>query len=131
MTRARWISFGGVLTALVAVTAWLLTVTWDTRDEIPQSSFLPSDEGDPFLLPGAHDATDTVCTADVPCRWAVDSVTATVMMFDDKSDATAAATRLPDSRQSNWIVVRFARDALDSGQKEDLMDSVNGLYTSD
>lgn len=130
MTQARWMA-GGALVALIAAAAYLVAATWETRDEIPQAAFLPNAEGDPYLMPGAHDATADICDEDLECRWAVRSDTSTVMMFADQEDAKRAANALRDARRSSWIVVDFVPGALSTAEKDDFMRGVNGLYVSD
>jgi hypothetical protein len=133
MTRSRWLVplLVGLLVALIAALVWLVAATWETRDEIPQDAFLPNAEGDPFLMPGAHGATADVCNEDLPCRWAVRSETSTVLMFADQDDAKKAVNALPDARRSNWIVVQFAPEELSSGEKDEFMRGVDGIYVSD
>ncbi|WP_336723682.1 hypothetical protein [Cellulosimicrobium cellulans] len=130
MTRGRWVALGALVAVLVAAAVAFVIALWDTRDEIPQSTFLPNEEGDPFLLPGAHDATSTTCTDAVPCRWAVEADTATVMMFDSQDDAEAAANDLPDARRSNWIVVQFEPGVLTGAEQHEFMSYVEGFHTS-
>lgn len=136
MTRSRWltallVALLALLVSLIAALVWLVASTWETRDEIPQEAFLPNAEGDPFLMPGAHDATADVCNEDLPCRWAVRSETSTVVMFADQDDAEKAVSALPDARRSNWIVVQFVPEALSSAQKDEFMRGVNGIWASD
>lgn len=134
MTRSRRLAallLAALLVALIAAAAWLVAATWETRDEIPQDAFLPNAEGDPFLMPGAHDVTADVCNEELPCRWAVRSETSTVVMFADQDDAKKAVNALPDARRSNWIVVQFAPEALSSAEKDEFMRGVDGIYHSD
>jgi hypothetical protein len=130
VTRGRWIALGALIAVLAGAAVAFGTAIWDTRDEIPQSTFLPHEEGDPFLLPGARDATSATCTDDVPCRWAVEADTATVMMFDSQDDAEAASNQLPDARRSNWIVVRFEPGMLTRAEQQEFMAYVEGFHTS-
>lgn len=122
----RWLS----LLSVLALMTWLFFSTLETRDEIPQDAFLPGTEGDPYLMPGARDATAAVCGKENPCEWAVSSKNATVMMFAEKVQATRAAHRLPDTQQSNWLVVQFSPQ-LSARERDDLMSSVNGIYSSE
>jgi hypothetical protein len=133
MTPSRWPAavLAVLLVAVIAAAVWLVATTWETRDEIPQDAFLPNAEGDPFLMPGAHDATADVCDKDLPCRWAVRSETSTVVMFADQDDAKKAGNALPDARRSNWIVVQFAPGVLSSAEKDEFMRGVDGIYHSD
>ncbi|MGW2094189.1 hypothetical protein [Promicromonospora sukumoe] len=133
MTRSRRLValLVALLVSLIAALVWLVASTWETRDEIPQDAFLPNAEGDPFLMPGAHDATADVCNEKLPCRWAVRSETSTVVMFADQDDAEKAVNTLPDARRSNWIVVRFGPEELSSAEKDEFMRGVDGIYHSD
>jgi hypothetical protein len=135
MTRPRRLAallLAALLVTVIAAAVWLVAATWETRDEIPQDAFLPNAEGDPFLMPGAHDATADVCNEDLlPCRWAVRSETSTVVMFADQDDAKKAVNALPDARRSNWIVVQFAPETLSSAEKDEFMRGVDGIHHSD
>ncbi|MDR0960103.1 MAG: hypothetical protein LBM23_07100 [Propionibacteriaceae bacterium] len=120
-----------ILLLLTAAIVWLIVITWETRDEIPQSAFLPDAQGDPYMMPGAHDATEQVCTEEIPCRWAVISDTSTVMMFDDEDDAERVTADIPGARRSNWIVVDFSPGLLAPSSEDSFMQRVDGLNHSD
>lgn len=129
MRRIAWLVLSLVLVLIFLLLAYIFL--WDPRRSIPQEEFLPRAGQDPYLMPAAKDATSSVCTDQLPCRWAVSSETATVMMFDDKDEARAATTALPDSHQSSWLVVRFEPGRLSSQEQKDFMRGVDGIFHSE
>lgn len=110
---------------------YLLAGVIESRDDIPQATFLGAESGFSPYLPGARDATSIKCAAEQACKWAVEADTATVMMFAEKDDAIKAAEAFgADAQRSGWIVVDFTSDGLTSTQRDELMQGVDGLHTS-
>lgn len=131
MNRSSLIVGTALGVGAVLVGGWLVSTTWETRDEIPRSAFLPNADGDPFLMTGAQDASREICDASILCEWAVRSDTLTVLKFDDHNEARRAASSMPNSRRSNWIVVEFSRDGASDAEKDEFMDFIDGLHTSE
>ncbi|WP_127842786.1 hypothetical protein [Actinomyces wuliandei] len=76
---------------------------------------------DPELMPDPEETTAQTCVDDLPCRWAVTSDTAVVMMFDDQDDACRAADSLPATVRQDQVVVQFTPDSLGALQRADLL----------
>ncbi|RJF40968.1 hypothetical protein D4740_10600 [Actinomyces sp. 2119] len=99
----------------------------------------PSDDGlaewvaeletlDPELMPHTRDTTTQTCTEDLPCRWALTSDTAVVMMFNDNPAACHAADPLPDAYWRDQVAVRLTPGALTQEQQDDLLIHIDTYY---
>lgn len=130
MTRTRWLGLGlGVLVLALAV--WGAVEVAEGRDDIPQEAVLGEGSGFAPYLPGARDATADTCT-DVPCRWAVTSDTADLLMFETEEQAQQFTEEHEgDVRRSGWIAVVLAPDTLTPQQQDELVAALDGLHTSD
>ncbi|WP_147392905.1 hypothetical protein [Actinomyces sp. 2119] len=113
----------GVVSVLVLLLGGFVAcaVAMERRDDIPASwaVFLGSYGSEVF--PDPVETTEQTCTEDLPCRWAVTSDTAVVMMFDDQRDACRAADTLPRTVRHDWLAVQFTPGALSVQQRADLL----------
>lgn len=120
------------LIGILALAAYLISSTWETRDDIPESYFLDPAGGWERYLPEARSVTSTVCAADVPCTWAVKSPTALVMKFNSQDAARSYVQESAlDARQSSWIVVEFANDGLNPTERHELIAGIDGIHVSE
>ncbi|WP_119836908.1 hypothetical protein [Actinomyces sp. 2119] len=122
----RW-SWGRRIVGAVVVMVLLLwgyagcVRALENRDGIPADWAIFLGSYDSEVFPDPVETTEQTCTEDLPCRWAVTSDTAVVMMFDDQRDACRAAQTLPATVRQDWIAVRFTPGALTVKQRNDLM----------
>ncbi|AYD90384.1 hypothetical protein D5R93_10920 [Actinomyces lilanjuaniae] len=75
----------------------------------------------PELMPNARETTEQTCTEDLPCRCAVTSDTAVVMMFDDQRDACRAVDILTGTVRQDQVVVAFIPGSLGAQLRADLL----------
>lgn len=116
---------------MLAVVARAVVELGEGRDDIPPEAVLGQDSGFAPYLPHARDDTSGTCD-EVPCRWAVASDTAAILMFDSQSDAQRFVDASDgDARRSGWMAVVFAADGLDDERRDELVGGLGGLYTSD
>lgn len=79
------------------------TVIYDSPQTISQELFLH----ERYLFHNPQDVTLQTCSTALPCVRASVSDESTVMKFESKDEAEAAANALSDAYQSNCLVVRF------------------------
>ena len=119
-----------LVTAVVALTAWWLSL--DTRQflDIEESLLQPGAAADPFL-PGARSATDELCGARGPCVQAVTSETADVFRYRTREEAAAAAASWGvDGHHSHWIAVRFVPGRLTEHERGEFVEGFEGYGTT-
>lgn len=124
--------YGPLIIAVMAIAAGISflfysTVIYDSRETISQDLFLH----ERYLFHNPRDVTLRTCNIDLPCVWASASDESTVMKFESKEDARLAANSLPNSRQSNWLVIRFHPNKLTDAEKVEFMKVVDGIYHSE
>ncbi|AYD90385.1 hypothetical protein D5R93_10925 [Actinomyces lilanjuaniae] len=102
----------------------------ERRDDIPADWAIFLGSYDSEVFPDPVETTEQTCTEDLPCRWAVTSDTAVVMMFDDQRDACRAADTLPRTVRHDWLAVQFTPGALSVQQRADLLLHFDSYYRS-
>lgn len=107
---------GGVVAAIMMTAHYT-----ERRDDIPADWAVELGALNPELMPDPVETTDQTCTEDLPCRWAVTSDTAVIMMFDDQRAACRAADRLPGTVRRSWLAVQFTPGALTAQERADLL----------
>ncbi|RJF40969.1 hypothetical protein D4740_10605 [Actinomyces sp. 2119] len=112
-----------VLAVPVLFLGWFLGCLWylELRDDIPASWAVELGTLNPELFPAPVDTTAQTCTEDLPCRWAVTSDTAVVMMFTSQKDACQAAHTLPGTLRHDWLAVQFTPGALSVEERANLL----------
>lgn len=93
----------------------------ENRDGIPASYALDIESFAPGVMPSSRETTEQTCTEDLPCRWAVTSDTAVVMMFTSQKDACQAAHTLPGTLRHDWLAVQFTPGALSVEERANLL----------
>ncbi|WP_127842788.1 hypothetical protein [Actinomyces wuliandei] len=97
------------------------TVAMERRDDIPVDWAIFLGSYDSEVFPDPVETTERTCVDDLPCRWAVTSDTAVVMMFDDQAEACRAAETLPHTVRHDWLAVQFTPGTLSVEQRTDLL----------
>ncbi len=119
-----------LVTVVVALTAWWLTL--DTRQflDIEESLLQPGSGADPFM-PGARRATDELCGDGSPCLQAVTSENVDVFRYRTREEAAAAAASWgADGYHSHWIAVHFAPGRLSEWERGEFVEGFDGSNTT-
>lgn len=132
VVRTRWVlvlSIGLPVTFVAAI-AWLV-MFHDARKNIDLAEWAePQDSWTRSMMPGAHWATDELCTRDFPCIQAVESETLTMYRFEDREMAVAVAEAFGENGYlTGWIAVRYQPGALTEAQRTDFEYGISCINT--
>ena len=121
------------LIAALAAAALLLSGCADPRQDIDLVALLNVDESSgfyPYVQQGSE-ATESFCSAQIPCIQAIETPYVRMSRFADRQDAEDYATTLtPSGYQSDWIVLEFT-DQADLADREAIETGIDGLYRTD
>ena len=103
---------------LGGIGAVAFAASYEGRGDLLIDDIVGADPWSREMVPGAREATDEFCTAELPCVEALTSQTLTMYRFSEREQAAAAAESFgEDGYLSGWVAVRYEPGALTPRQR--------------
>lgn len=109
----RWLVVLALGFPLGGIGAVAFAATYEGRGDLLIDDIVGADPWSREMVPGAREATDEFCDADLPCVEALTSDTLTMYRFAEREQAAAAAEGFGEHGYlSGWVAVRYEPGAL-------------------
>ena len=127
----RWLLVLALGLPLGGIGAVALATTYDGRGDLLIDDLVGTDPWIRDMVPGAREATDEFCGAELPCVEALTSRTLTMYRFAERDQAAAAAESFGEHGYlTGWIAVRYEPGRMDRAQRADFEEHIGCAGTS-